>query len=315
MEKKYLKNIVQKLTLLGERQFNTEILARKLIEKELKKLGLEYTIQEFNTFVPQNRKASLIVDGKSISAEATSFMSGKIAGNYSIVSSLISSQKFLYEPNINFNPKSRAISRSNHYFAPALAISKRDLPRVMAGKKIEGMVKVLKKKHLSANILIGNIVNPKNIIFCHYDSISTGAVDNASGVALTLDVLRMDPGITTNNLLVIAGNEEISYDEPVYWGHGYRVFEEKYREQLFKSQNIFVLDCIGQTKTQVIKNSPIMMLGFPIRSIRSLSSKIKMLTGDFDNLMTIYHSKADIPDKIDYSELAQTSKKLLKLLK
>ena len=226
MNKFNLIEFVKKLTNIGERQLDGESKAFDLISNTLHEYEVDFCIQKYSTYIPKSIEAKLVVDKKNVKAIPTCFNSGKVSvGN--IISSLTSSQDFIDTSNINFSPSCKVISRNNHYFAPAIAVNKKDVASILGAKNIEAEVKVKKTKHQSHNLLVGNLISPKNILFCHYDSIGSGAVDNASGTAMLLKLV-IDYSMTLkDNLYVIAGNEELSYDYPVYWGHGYRVFESK----------------------------------------------------------------------------------------
>ncbi len=305
--------IIQKLCALGERQFVKETEAREIICGILRDNDTNFRIQSFSTFIPLAKKVELLANGKIIPAINTGFVSGTISDNYSILSSLISSQNNLYDPNINFNPRSDGISRSNHYFAPSLAISKSDLPILLNAKKVQGNTVVVKTKHDSANILVGNCKNPRSIIFCHYDSLDTGASDNASGTALCLDLVIRNPKLLETTLVVFAGNEELSYDEPVYWGHGYRVFERRFAPLLKDAEQILVLDSLGTGETELSTNPKLTKLAFPLLHGDRYSHKIKVLCGEYDSLMPVYHSSLDTPKYLN-GEYLKSAQQLLKQL-
>ncbi len=161
---------------------------------------------------------------------------------------------------------------------------------------------VEKQKQTTYQILVGDRKNPKNIIFSHFDSVGTGAVDNATGTALMVELILSSPELLRDNLFVFDGNEEISYDHPVYWGRGYRNFEQKYPKQVERAQQLLVIDCIGYHKTQVLNgktNSTIVKLAFPIKHIEKYSGKIKLITSDYDKLMSVYHSDLDDGEMIE----------------
>ena len=309
-----LKKIVKQLSSLGERQLYNETRARFLIEHILTENKIIYAVQKFTTYIPRTSKTWIKTDKGIIRAMATSFVSGIISNKNHLISSLTSSQPFIYKPNINFNPECKIISRSNHYFAPAVAIAASDVAKIIAAKNVHCRIKTRRVKHQSGNILIGNIKNPENIIFSHYDSIGPGAVDNASGIALSLWLIKNNPSLLETCLFVLAGNEELSYDQPLYWGYGYRMFEKTRQNLLSISKKIIVLDCIGHTSTKTIRDINTLMLGFPIISIKKLSKKIVMLSGDIQKLMKIYHSDLDTWDKINYQELERAGKIALRLL-
>ncbi len=306
--------IIQKLCALGERQFDKETEAREIICDILRANDIGFRIQSFSTFIPLAKKVELLAEGKIIPAMNTGFIGGTINDNYSILSSLISSQNNLYDPNINFNPRSNGISRSNHYFAPSLAISKNDLPTLLNAKQVQGKTVVVKTKHESANILVGNCKNPRSIVFCHYDSLDTGASDNASGTALCLDLAIRNPKLLETTLIVFAGNEELSYDEPVYWGHGYRVFERRFAPLLKQAEQIIVLDSLGTGETELSTNPKLTKLAFPLLHGDRYSHKIKVLCGEYDSLMPVYHSSLDTPDKLNEKHLNDAKMFIKKIL-
>lgn len=283
-------NYIKQITKIGERLGKGEIEARKFIESVLKKNVIPYVIQTFPNSIPIQEKAILKADDTSIPCKGTSFVSGKISTEH-ILSNLISSQENIQTSNINFNPLSDHISCSNFYFTPSVAIAKKDIPKLMKAKKNEGSVKVKKYNYTSANILVGNIINPQNIIIAHYDSIETGSIDNASGVSLLLSLLTQSPRIRDKNLFVFSGSEELSYDYPIYWGKGFRELENKNKALFKKAENIYVVDCIGQTKPKLYTDNHFISLAFPIGKYEE---KTVIVSGEFKPLMSIYHSKGDV---------------------
>ncbi len=311
---KYTKKIIEDLTLIGERQLEGEKKAQKIIETFLTEQNIKFCVQEYVTQIPKYLDWGLKADEHKIDSLPCGFKSGKITDKNTILSSLISSQKNFYDANINFNPLCDFISRSNHYMAPALAINKKDVQRVIDAKEIDGFMNVEKVKHKSANILVGNLNNPEYIIFSHYDSIEKGAVDNASGVAISLNIIAEEQGILEKSLFVIAGNEEISYDETIYWGHGYRVFQKEYSKILEEVKNIFILDSFGYSPLEITSDSAIVRLGFPIKNMEIFIDKIKFFTGSFEGLMPFYHAENDVMDKISDSYLQECGDELLKKL-
>lgn len=284
--------IVSKILAFGKRQCENEQKTARFIKSLLKSNKIDFLVQKFDALVPKIKKAILEIDGNFIPCEGTGLVSGKISA-LKLLNSLESSQLYLYEPNINFNPKCPTISRSNFYFAPSLAISRQDKLKVINGRNIDAELKVILKKYISENLLVGNYKNPTNILFAHYDSLSTGATDNASGVAVMLNLLLENPQLLKQSLFVFCGNEELSYDQPIYWGHGYRVFEKKYLDLLFQTKKIFVVDCVGNGKTKIYSDPRILRNAFPIKNAQKLCQKIYIVDGDIDELMKVYHSDED----------------------
>lgn len=289
---------INQLCALGERQFEAEKKAALIIKNICTENKIDFQIQQYNTFIPKFITTSCVIDGESIDCLPTGLKSGEINSKNAIISSLISSQKNFYDTNINFSPASEAISRSNHYQATSVAIAKSNLEIIVNAKEVHIKTEVQKTKHQSENILVGNIINPKTIIFSHYDSIETGAIDNASGVAASIKAIIENPKLIQDNLFVIAGNEEISYDETIYWGHGYRVFEEGFENQIKQAQQLICVDCIGYSDTVIFEDVQTVTLGLPLKKINEYISKTIMISGDFEGLLKVYHTKDDTPEKI-----------------
>ncbi len=292
--KEDIKKLFIELCSIPERQLSGETDARNLIESYLQSKQTAFTVDEYETCIPKYLDWGLKVDGKKIECLPCGYVSGKVVSKATVLASTISSQKNVYDANINFNPYSNRISRSNFYFAPALAIHRSDVQAVLEGGEIDGYMNVEKTAHTSANILVGNAENPKNIIFTHFDSVGTGAIDNASGTALTLELLSQYPELLAENLFAICGNEELSYDETIYWGHGYREFEDTYPELLTRAKHIYILDSFGHTPVQQIKDVPTMTLAFPVAKINELASKMTVIAGDLGALMQYYHAEDDV---------------------
>ena len=309
-----IKEFITALWHLGERQFEREALARRMIEERLIRHHIPYTAEEFSTFLPRVEEATLKIDGRVVPCAATSFASGIITQPNHLISSLTSSQNFLETENINFNPLCRSISRSNHYFAPSFAVPRNVVSKILRARRVYGSVRVRKTRHRSANILVGNRTNPRHLVFSHYDSLFGGAVDNASGTALALSIAAQYPQLREHTLFVFAGNEELSYDMPIYWGHGYRVFEERHRALLQRAEKILVLDCIGFSKTFFIREEKTVRLGFPVKHLSGLIRKTSLVIGDMQEMMRFYHSDLDRPHLIKTEELARAERQIVKKL-
>jgi hypothetical protein len=312
MNKKFnFKNFIENLLNFSPRQLEGEKKAADFIISFLKKNHFSYYVDYFLTKVPKIERAILKADNKKIPCKGCSFVSGKIKDKDYLISSLIPSRFFLEKPNINFNPKCDGISLSNFYFAPALAVSKRDLDLILRAKRVEGEVKIKRIKYKARNILVGNLKNPKIICFAHYDSIEKGAVDNASGVAVIMAAIISHPEIIKNNLFVFSANEELSYDKPTYWGYGFRSFENKFFKIMKLSKEILVVDCVGNDRAKVFKDENSIYLAFPIKNKEKFKDKIKIISGGFDNLMEIYHSDLDDIKRINENYLMEGVRMIL----
>lgn len=294
--------IVRMLTNLGERQGLTTLKAADLITSILRDANVSYTTEMIETFLPV-ATSHLTADDVVVDSAPTSYVGGEIAGVSSLVSSLIPTRYLIDVPNINVNPRSTALSRPNFYFAPSLAVRRGDVPKLLEAKEVRGEVEVTKTAFSLPQILVGNTTNPKAIVFAHYDSIGPGAIDNASGTAACLALVCEEPQLLETTLFVFDPNEELSYDKPTYWGHGYRVFEERYGSLLAEASRIIAVDCVGNGAPQVIDDPAILNLAFPIKSLPELLGKIVTIGGDIDMMMEVYQGDTDLPELLTEDSL------------
>lgn len=309
MQFKY-KKFAEEIVRFSPRQFENETKTADFIMQYLSVANIPTERQYFSTSIPRVLKELLEVDGTSIPVRACCFVSGIIRSKDSLVSSLIGSRFLIEQANINFNPRAIGISTSNHYFAPSLAINKNNLLQVMNAKEIRGEVEIERVEHVSSNILVGNTINPRVIYFAHYDSILTGAIDNASGVCVLMGMIMEQPELRQTCLFVFAGNEELSYDNPTYWGKGFRAFQEKYGELFVTAEKIMAVDCVGNGAPIITQDAHIVNISFPINNIETYQSKISSVYGDLDDLLKVYHSAEDTIDHLDEDWLRITAKEL-----
>ena len=299
---------------ISPRQYKNEIRAANFIAAILKKNRIVFSRQKFIASIPLVRKKSMVVDGRKIECEAGCFVSGTINDKSNLASSLFSSANLIETESINFNPKSDGICVCNHSFAPSIAVSRRDVGKIMRAKRIKGEIRLEKVKYETSNILVGNTKSPENICFAHYDSIGKGAIDNASGVATLLSAILKNPKLLENNLFVFSAVEEMSYDNPVYWGYGYRQFEKEYGRIMDKARKIIIIDCVGHSLTEKFSDPSIVKLAFPVINFDKISKKSVVLSGDFNDLMTVYHSNLDDGRKIKKAYLKDAENELLRLI-
>lgn len=298
---------------LGRQQKNV-LAAERYITAELRRNGVPYITSKFMVETPLCT-ATLSVDDKNIECRGTSFVGGVIDSKSAVLSSTIPSRFNLENPNINFNPYSDSISCVNFYFAPAIAIARKDVPKIVLGKNIKGKVSVKKVQTLVSHILVGNIKNPKNIIFAHYDSILTGALDNASGVAVSLFLAIQQKELLKDSLFVFDPCEELSFDKPTYWGYGFRVFEKKFSKLMKGAKKIIPLDCVGNGPVTIDSDPKILYLAFPIKNFEALKKKMITLYSSLPGLMRVYHSASDKPSILKEKYLLEAAIKLTTLLK
>lgn len=305
------KKFISQMIEYSPRQGKNEQRTAEFIVSTIKKHKIRFVRQNFKTTIPAIKKIWLKADGQKLPCAGSSFVSGCIEGKENIVSSLIISDECVNLPNINFNPKSEFISRPSFYHAPAIAVDQRGLIRILQSDKICGEVKVKPFAFDSSNILVGNAINPKIIIFAHYDSIEAGATDNASGTAVMMDVIIKYQETLKFVLYVFAGNEELSYDKPTYWGRGYRSFEKKNKKIMERSEKIIVVDSLGNGNTTVDQDPEVMYLAFPIVNMSKWKSKITLIYGDMEKLMKVYHSKNDDLKQLNDKSLIESARILV----
>ena len=274
--------LLSDLVALGERQLDAEHAAADLIGKFLKQENVPFTTHEFSIQVPRTRSAVLTCDGKKIPCAATCFVSGVIPDKEVILSSAAPMAESPNVPNINVNPYCPVISRGNCYRKPAVAVTHEGLAQVFAAKEVRGEVDVEMVDHTSRSFLIGNTVNPRVIVFNHYDSIGPGANDNASGVATVFQAMLDHPEMLDHTLIVVAGAEELSQDQPFYWGSGYRRFQDDYGPLMNAAKKILVVDSVGSGTVQELTDmrgvrSPL-RVSIPIRSRSRFSLRTSALS-------------------------------------
>lgn len=309
------KKFIEQVIKFSPRQGKNEKITAEFIISILKANKLRFVRQYFKTSIPDIKSAWLKADGQKLHCAGSSFVSGRIKGKESIVSSLIISDECAKLANINFNPKSEFVSRPSFYYAPAIAVDQSGLKKILHADKISGDVKVRPFAFDSSNILVGNAADPKIIIFAHYDSIEAGATDNASGTAVMMDVIVKRPETLKSALYVFAGNEELSYDKPIYWGRGYRAFEKINRKIMERCKKIIVVDSLGNGKTIAGRNSEYMHLAFPIINMNKWKNKTWLIYGDMEKLMKVYHSEKDDLKQLDDKHLKGAARVLAQEIK
>jgi hypothetical protein len=282
----------------------------KYIKENLEKVGIDFFDQYFKVSIPFDEGSYILLDnGEKIIGKANSFVSG-----YFEEKNIYSSQNINQEisiPHINYNQYYDAFSGVIFYDFPVINIKKSDLIKVINSEEIKVYVNVKRKLIKTENILVGNIKNPKNIIFTHFDTIFNGALDNSSGTATLLYGIINNKININENLIVFSGCEELSYDRPYYWGYGYRVFEYEYKEILEKSKKIIVYDMLGHSKPILTKDY--IKEAFPIMS-EYLYEKSILISESNNDWIKFYHSDADTIDKINEDYIEEGLNLLLKIL-
>jgi hypothetical protein len=191
-------------------------------------------------------------------------------------------------PNINFNPFCQDISLVTFYRKPAVTVSKSDVEKLIELDKIK--VKVKKERFISYNILVGS-KNPRYLVLTHYDTVLSGTCDNISGTSFLIHFILKNQQYLKNTLFVFSGSEELTYYDSIYWGYGYRIFEEEHLDILKNCKRIVVVDSLGLTKSYIDKE--FLKEAFPIKNLEIFKRKIFLITGINKNYWKIYHSNLD----------------------
>ncbi|MDR3169065.1 MAG: M28 family peptidase [Candidatus Peribacteria bacterium] len=275
-----------------------------------------YTVQEFTTTVPIQKKAILKADGENIPCRSVGLQSGKITSKATICSSTSEIPSFdkISTPIITFNPYCEAISYNTVFInAPAVAIRPKDVGKVIAAEKIEGYTKIAPTTYIAKNILVGNTTSPQVICFAHYDCRWSGAWDNGGGVTALMGTLLCFPHLLENALFVFWANEEISYDtSPAYRCKGARAFEKKYFHLLEKSKEIVVIDGIGRSSARRINHDEQLTFIFWIKNLKQIQHKIRTLANRTLSDITFYHSELDTLENIKEEHLVKTMQMIRK---
>lgn len=290
----HLKNI-RSIIKFSPRQGSGQTRAAEWVKKQLHDLNIPFRLQKFHIDIPEWTDWGLKVDGKSVDCLPSGLSSGKISGKMNIRNSLLEEEFSTAAANINFNPFCPVASRPSLYAQPALSVSPNVLAQVLRGTSIQGFMKVRRKSHQAANILVGNKKNPRTISFAHMDSVETGAIDNASGVSVLLGVLAGHPELLNHHLFVFSASEEMSFDLPTYWGYDFRVFEKRLATVLAATKAIFAVDGLGFGPTECVSGakSEEVYLAFPIKGFQKWKHKIFCLSASYHDLLPVYHSVID----------------------
>lgn len=303
-------NLLEEITSLPPRRGIGEHAARDIIKKKLDENNISYSLQEFNATIPKITKAELIADNRTISCIGASFVSGKITKESRLMSSFDTDDD---KSIILFNPMSKGLclhTYKENY--PAVAINKDDIVKVVMAKNIEGEVVVDKGKYISTNILVGNAINSKRVIFAHYDSlIGKGALDNAGSVYVLFKLIKRHPELIQDNLFVFAGCEEESISNPNGF-YGFEMFDTAYRELMDKTKEIIVLDGVGIGKPSITKDNVDWIFGIP--RLEEIKEKVLWLQNDQELIMQYYHTELDTIEILKEKYLEQAIQILAQML-
>lgn len=299
-------NLIVSLTELGERRGQREKAAAKIIKDALSIEQIDYITQSFLAKIPNTINASLTADGKAIPCLGSSLVSGEIDNKACISSSF---GKINDKQAIVFNPVSLGLCLQSYKSIPALAISRDSVVDLIMANKISGVVEVKAEAFESQNILVGNLKNPKAIIFAHYDSIvGSGAVDNAGSVQVIFDALTQNRSLIKNNLFVFAGCEEESISS-IDGGYGFQVFDLKYKDLMNSAKEIIVIDGVGIGSPSLVNHHQDWVL--PIKRIYQIDKKVFWMQNNQSLVMKYYHTVLDTLDNLDTRFIGEATELLL----
>lgn len=301
------KPLLSQLTKIGPRFAEKEIEAAKIIEKFLDSHSISYFTQPFTSEVPRIKKAELSVDGEKIECLGSSVVSGKIPNNEYLISHFGYSGETPY--NIAYSPVTDSISVVDHYKVPSISISRKDVVKIVMAKQVSGHIEVEKKKIDTENILVGNVDNPKFVVFAHFDSIiGQGAVDNAGSVAVMMGSIVDNKELLKNTLFNFSGTEEMAYDDYKLSGYGFRVFEEKYGHLLEKAEEVFVLDGLG-VETPSFSQSGLDWV-LQVKMLDKIRHKVFWLQNDQTPVLQYFHTFDDKLEILKEEYLKSAQEKL-----
>lgn len=298
-------SLLPKLTELGPRVGDNETKTVELIKRELTVQNIPFVEQSFSVEVPICTKAELLIDGEAIPCLGSSIVSGNIPnGDYLISHFGYTGEDTAY--NIAYSPMTDNISVIDHFRVPSVTISRDDVVKVVMAKTVKGSVVVEKHPTQTANILVGNINNPTNIVFAHFDSIiGQGAVDNAGSVAVMFDTIIKNQKFLSTNLFIFSGNEEMCYDEYKLSGYGFRVFENHYSNLLESAKKIVVLDGVGMGSANWSQSGLDWVL--QLKMLDQIRVKVAWLQNDQTPILKVFHTHEDKLENIkpEYLESAE----------
>lgn len=307
-------DFIKKLTSISPRYGVDEMKGAKVITDELGKLNINFVEEKFESAVPRITKAELFADDVAVPCVGSGAVSGVIPdGKYLVSSFGYSGEEVPY--NISYSPFTDEISVADVSKVPSMTISRKNVAKIIFAKDVHGLIEVNEEKFATENILVGNLVDPGNIVFAHFDSIiGPGALDNAAAVAVMFESIIDNPELLKNNLFIFAGNEELSYDDyKSRSGHGFREFEILHSELLKNAKQIIVIDGVGvgtPNYSQIGLNWVLQL-----KMLAEIKSKVFWMQNDQGLVLQNYHSSSDTVDRLNPKFLDEAKELLINKLK
>ena len=284
---------INQMVSLSPRRGTNEAITANFITRFLSDNAIPHRIQKFDASIPKIDDTEIVLkNGERVMAKTSSLIGGRI-DRLNIVDTAKSSYDSTL-PNINFNSRADDYSFVDFFSVPSVCVKRGDVKKIIDNGEVDLDVRVDKEEYVSQNILVGNVTDPRAIIFTHYDSIVSGAVDNASGVAIVMAKIVGDRQFLSDNLFVFVGSEELSFDAPIYWGYGYRMFEKDNDKLLESTKKIIIVDGVGHCEPIIISDPESVELVFPICNLQKYLAKTCQIGGSLEDLMPIWHSSDDM---------------------
>ena len=309
MEEKKFSNLLVSLVSISPRRGKKESLAGELIKQFLSEENVPFVVQRFQASVPVTKKAELYADNVSIPCLGTSFVSGDITNNVSIQEPY---EKTGAKEMIIYNPLSKGICAQSLKEVPTLAVNIEYVDILKKSKNISGKVEVEEEEFPTQNIMVGNIINPKKIIFAHYDSIvGAGALDNAAAVDVLYQTILSDRSLLNDYLFVFAGCEEesISNHDGYY---GFEMFDNEYRSIMDSTEEIIIIDGVGVSEPYWTHENIDWVFGIP--RLSEIESKAILMENTQSIVRQYYHSPLDTLDILDNKYIDQAREFLISKL-
>ncbi len=306
---KEFSELLKELTSISPRKGEGEKKAAETIKSHLKANGIVFVEHKFTIKIPVIIKKELYADGEEIPCLCSSFVSGKFDKSSKVYNTYsFDSDK----PSIVFSPVSEGVCLQEQKKVPVIAINRDSAVKLMLSKEVKGEVIVEQMEYDTENILVGNVKNPKTIIFAHYDSVvGSGAIDNAGSVDVIYKVLKSKSELLVQNLFVFAGAEESSISNPDgFWG--FEMFDKEYSNLLDQTGKILALDGVGMTKSSITKENTDWV--FWIKRSDEVNNKVYWMLNDQSQVMKYYHTKLDTLDKLEPKFLDDAVELVIKFL-
>jgi len=264
----------------------------------------------FYTPVPDWVEYYLIADGEQINALPNGLKSGEIEKNLKDSSDLENEYNYA---NINFNSRLKSdvdISTPVFYNAPALAIAKRDVAKVLNAKEVEGYLEVKIRNVRNKNFIVGDLEKAKLYVIIHYDALWVGAIDNTSSLSAFLSLLKNKALDLDKIAIFFIGFTEVTNYWPEYWDYSFQRVYQKYEDYFNNVDKILIVDCIGYRNTQLLRDEEY------IEAYKTFGGKDKLLIygTPLEDLYEIYHATNDTFDKISKTEMTKSISEILSYL-